>query len=94
MNCRQYSFTVGLREKACIFLHDLVIFPFHSWPEFLNFLDLSQQNAQKKCPALCDAPRRVKSSAPVTPSPIDELSEETKSRLVSKLRKKVLHISD
>ncbi|XP_078329786.1 echinoderm microtubule-associated protein-like 4 [Crassostrea virginica] len=79
----------SLLKRCDIDCNDLI-----SWPEFLNFLDLSQQNAQKKCPALCDAPRRVKSSAPVTPSPIDELSEETKSRLVSKLRKKVSLVKD
>ncbi|XP_062585319.1 echinoderm microtubule-associated protein-like 2 [Saccostrea cucullata] len=65
-----------------------------SWPEFLHFLDLSQQNAQTNCPRLCDLPLKVKSRAPVSPSPIDELSEETKSRLVSKLRKKVSMVKD
>jgi hypothetical protein len=69
---------------------DLIIL--NSWPEFLNFLDLSQQNAQKKNPGLLEIPRKIKSRTPVTPSAIDELSEETKSRLVSKLRKKVIHV--
>lgn len=67
------------------------LFFFHSWPEFLNFLHVSQENAQKKCPSLCDIPQKPKPRIPVTPSPIDELSEETKSRLVSKLRKKVIY---
>nr|XP_019922732.2 echinoderm microtubule-associated protein-like 2 [Crassostrea gigas] len=64
------------------------------WPEFLNFLHVSQENAQKKCPSLCDIPQKPKPRVPVTPSPIDELSEETKSRLVSKLRKKVSMVKD
>ncbi|KAK3096016.1 hypothetical protein FSP39_021958 [Pinctada imbricata] len=59
-----------------------------SWPEFLSFLEISQQSAWKKHPELEELPQKARAKTPIVPDPIDGLSEHTRNKLVNKLLKK------
>ena len=65
------------------------VFYIFSWPEFLSFLEISQQMAWKKHPELEELPRKLRAKTPVVPDPIEGLSEHTRNKLVNKLLKKV-----
>lgn len=62
-----------------------------SWPTLLSFLEKAQANAQARFPELVSLAEKAKETAAVNiaPDPIDELSSVAKSRVMSKLRKKV-----
>ncbi|XP_050399401.1 echinoderm microtubule-associated protein-like 2 isoform X1 [Patella vulgata] len=59
-----------------------------SWPEFINFLERSQQRAWEKHPAMSELPKQVQDEEMVNPDVIDELSSSAKAKVVSKLLKK------
>ncbi|XP_041356137.1 echinoderm microtubule-associated protein-like 2 isoform X2 [Gigantopelta aegis] len=58
-----------------------------SWPEFINFLDKGQQRAWLKFPELSKLPEKAKQESKFTmnQNPIEELSTNARSRVVSKL---------
>ncbi|XP_048236766.1 echinoderm microtubule-associated protein-like 2 isoform X1 [Haliotis rufescens] len=60
-----------------------------SWPEFLSFLEKSQQMAWRRCPELAELPEKAKLAAfSIASNPIEELSSGAKTRVVSRLLKK------
>jgi hypothetical protein len=62
---------------------------YYSWPEFLSFLEKAQKNAWDKYPEMSSLPELMRSKTPIVPDPIDALSQQTKSKLVNKLLRKV-----
>jgi hypothetical protein len=77
----------------CILFYILCTSVCCSYPEFLNFLEKSQQSAWALHPELAELPAKAKDNKPVIPDPVDELSSETKARLVNKLFRKKVFIS-
>ena len=64
----------------------------YSWPLLLNFMEKAQASAYEKHPELPDLVEKKKESKTnriVTPEPLDELSSSTRSKVMSKLLKKV-----
>ncbi|XP_076105646.1 echinoderm microtubule-associated protein-like 2 [Mytilus galloprovincialis] len=82
----------GALLKALVKRCDLDNHNIVSWPEFLSFLEKAQKNAWRKYPEMSSLPELMKSKTPVVPEASDMLSNQTKSRLVNRLLKKVKRI--